>query len=62
VLDSILGMAVQMPALKKLGEELGVSLEGGLAQVTNEAMNATPKPVPEVLTDEVDAVVKPAAE
>jgi flotillin len=62
VLDSILGMAVQMPALKKLGEELGVSLEGGLAQVTNEAMNATPKPAPEVLTDEVDAVVKPAAE
>ncbi|MEM7683792.1 MAG: flotillin domain-containing protein, partial [Pseudomonadota bacterium] len=29
-LDSILGMAVQMPAMKKLGEELGLSLEDGL--------------------------------
>lgn len=63
-LDSILGMAVQMPALKKLGEELGVSLEGGLAQVTNDAMNVkpAPKPEPEVLTDEDETTVKPAAE
>ncbi|MEL6586714.1 MAG: flotillin domain-containing protein [Pseudomonadota bacterium] len=29
-LDSIMGMAVQMPALKKLGEELGVSMEKGI--------------------------------
>ena len=29
-LDSIMGMAVQMPALRKLGEELGVSMEKGL--------------------------------
>ena len=29
-MDSILGMAVQMPALKKLGEELGLSMEKGL--------------------------------
>ncbi|QBF32820.1 flotillin family protein [Thalassococcus sp. S3] len=32
-LDSILGMAVQLPALKKLGEELGVSLESGMSQI-----------------------------
>ncbi len=29
-LDSIMGMAVQMPALRKLGEELGLSMEQGL--------------------------------
>ena len=32
-LDSIMGMAVQMPALKKLGEELGLSVEDGVAGV-----------------------------
>ncbi|WP_308917865.1 flotillin family protein [Jannaschia sp. LMIT008] len=30
-LDSIMGMAVQMPALRKLGEELGLSMEKGLS-------------------------------
>ena len=29
-LDSIMGMAVQLPALKKIGEELGVSLDNGI--------------------------------
>ncbi len=33
-LDSIMDMAVQLPALKKLGEDLGMSLEQGLAGVT----------------------------
>jgi len=32
-LDSILGMAMQLPAMKKLGEELGLSMEGGLSAV-----------------------------
>ncbi|MBX2854147.1 MAG: flotillin [Rhodobacteraceae bacterium] len=31
--DAIAGMAVQLPALKKLGEEVGVSLEDGVAGV-----------------------------
>ena len=30
-LDSIMGMAVQLPALKKIGEELGVSMDKGVA-------------------------------
>lgn len=34
-LDSIMGMAVQLPALKKLGEELGMSLEDGITSVTD---------------------------
>ncbi len=51
-LDSILGMAVQMPALKKLGEELGVSLEDGLAGVTNGAMGVPPKPVVDATSEE----------
>jgi len=33
-LDSIMDMAVQLPALKKIGEELGVSLEDGITGVT----------------------------
>lgn len=33
-LDGILEMAVQLPALKKLGEDLGMSLDSGLAGLT----------------------------
>ncbi|MDP3084288.1 MAG: flotillin domain-containing protein, partial [Rubrivivax sp.] len=33
-LDSIMEMAVQLPALKKLGEDLGMSLDSGLAGLT----------------------------
>lgn len=37
VLDSILGMAVQLPAMKKIGEELGLSLEGAYKEGANAA-------------------------
>jgi uncharacterized membrane protein YqiK len=50
-LDSIMGMAVQMPALKKLGEELGLSMENGVGGVVNGALEPTPEPV-EVLEEE----------
>lgn len=43
-LDSIMGMAVQMPALKKLGEELGLSMENGVGGVVNGALEQTPEP------------------
>lgn len=33
-LDSILDMAVQLPAMKKLGEELGISMEDGITGIT----------------------------
>ena len=33
-LDSVMAMAVQLPALRKLGEDLGMSLDTGLAGVT----------------------------
>ncbi|MEM9583862.1 MAG: flotillin domain-containing protein [Pseudomonadota bacterium] len=52
-LDSIMGMALQMPAMKKLGEELGVSMENGLAEVANDAFAAksdapkAPEPLPQ---------------
>lgn len=35
-LDSIMDMAVQLPALRKIGEELGVSLENGMAGLTGD--------------------------
>jgi uncharacterized membrane protein YqiK len=48
-LDSIMGMAVQMPALKKLGEDLGVSMDGSVEGLINDALGgpttpSTPKP------------------
>jgi uncharacterized membrane protein YqiK len=51
-LDSIMGMAVQMPALKKLGEELGLSMENGVGGVVNGALEATPEPEVEVLVED----------
>lgn len=44
-LDSVLGMALQMPAMQALGKELGVSLENGVAGVANDVMDvpAVPK-------------------
>jgi flotillin len=44
-LDSIMGMAVQMPALKKLGEELGLSMEDGVSGITSAALGVeAPRP------------------
>lgn len=36
-LDSIMGMAVQLPALRKIGEELGISLDNGVTGVMDSA-------------------------
>ncbi len=36
-LDSIMGMAVQLPALRKIGEELGISLDKGVTGVMDSA-------------------------
>ena len=44
-LDSIMGMAVQMPALKRLGEELGLSMDAGLSGMAEGALTGgAPKP------------------
>ncbi|MGR3814889.1 MAG: flotillin family protein [Cognatishimia activa] len=49
-LDSIMGMAVQMPALKKLGDELGLSMDGKISELldTDDAVEAPSEEVPEV--------------
>ena len=51
-LDSVLGMALQMPAMKALGKELGVSLEDGIAGVADSVMDAAPAPAIEQDTPE----------
>ena len=38
--DAIGAMAVQLPALKKLGEEVGISLDGGISGLMNEGSAA----------------------
>ncbi len=55
-LDSIMGMAVQMPALRKLGDELGLSLENGLEGLAESALRDRPAPVAP------EAIDPPAAE
>lgn len=59
-LDSIMGMAVQMPALKALGEELGVSMENGVAGLVEGAVapsktQAHPQPDAEPVVQEAAA-------
>ncbi len=60
-LDSIMGMAVQMPALRKLGDELGLSLENGLEGVAESALKDRPK-APPAIGAERDASSTGAAE
>ncbi|MEM9392509.1 MAG: flotillin domain-containing protein [Pseudomonadota bacterium] len=52
-LDSILGMALQMPAMTKLGKELGVSMENGMAGLADAALGA-PQDAAEPETSETD--------
>ncbi len=56
--DAVLGAALQLPVLKKLGEEIGISLDDGLAGVLNDVAAKPkavakepdrPQPVPPVL-------------
>ncbi|MBM2577511.1 flotillin [Jannaschia sp. Os4] len=56
-LDSIMGMAVQMPALRKLGEELGVSMEKGLGGL--DLGDAPDAPADTEATDAAEADVPP---
>ncbi|KIT18074.1 Inner membrane protein YqiK [Jannaschia aquimarina] len=51
-LDSIMGMAVQMPALTKLGEELGLSMEKGLGGLDLDGAPAKPDPADEPVDPE----------
>ncbi len=41
--DSVLDMAVQVPALKKIGEELGISVEDGIASVADDLAKKSSK-------------------
>ncbi|MDE4304083.1 flotillin domain-containing protein [Phaeobacter gallaeciensis] len=59
-LDSIMGMAVQMPALKKLGEELGLSMEDGVAGITSGALGVSSEPAKETVEAEASAAEEAA--
>ena len=41
--DSVLDMAIQAPALKKIGEELGMSIEDGISGVSNQLSKRSSK-------------------
>ncbi|MEL6196758.1 MAG: flotillin domain-containing protein [Pseudomonadota bacterium] len=43
--DAIGAMAVQLPALRKLGEEVGISLDGGLAGIVDDASAPDRRPL-----------------
>jgi flotillin len=58
-LDSIMGMAVQMPTLKKLGEELGLAFDGGLGGLADSAMESRPNGRATPALDAPDAAPKP---
>lgn len=53
-LDSVLGMALQMPAMQALGKELGISLENGVASVMDDVLEVpeAEKPVGDTVGDE----------
>lgn len=53
-LDSVLGMALQMPAMQALGKELGISLENGVASVMDDVLEVpeAEKPVDGTVVDE----------
>jgi len=42
VMDSILGMALQLPALKSIGESIGVDLSGAVAPAGSAVAPAKP--------------------
>ncbi|MEP2679650.1 MULTISPECIES: flotillin family protein [Roseobacteraceae] len=59
-LDSVLGMALQMPAMQALGKELGISLENGVAGVANDMLDVTEPevksaPTPQAPTEDASA-------
>lgn len=56
-LDSIMGMAVQLPALRKLGEELGISMQDGVTGVLDSART---QPAPEAPQANAPEPPKPA--
>ena len=49
-LDSIMGMAVQLPALKKIGEELGISMDKGVAGLADSMVGDEAPALPEADT------------
>nr|MDJ0639339.1 flotillin domain-containing protein [Paracoccaceae bacterium] len=54
-LDSIMGMAVQLPALKKIGEELGVSMDNGVAGLAESLGGETAPETPTAIEDAGEA-------
>ncbi|WP_107497589.1 hypothetical protein [Thalassobius sp. I31.1] len=63
-LDSVLGMALQMPAMQALGKELGLSLENGVAGAANDVLDVAPEAdaTPEAPTTEAETATEAPAQ
>ena len=55
VVDSVLNMALQLPAVQKLGEEVGMNIGDGVRGLSNSLNGKTAGDVPEITSDDVSS-------
>lgn len=55
VVDSVLGMALQLPAVQKLGEEVGMNIGDGVRGLSNSLNGKTAGDTPEITSDDASS-------
>ena len=55
VVDSVLGMALQLPAVQKLGEEVGMNIGDGVRGLSNSLIDKTAGDTPEITSDDTSS-------
>lgn len=55
MVDSVLSMALQLPAVQKLGEEVGMNIGDGVRGLSNSINNKTAGHAPEIMSDDVSS-------
>ena len=58
VVDSVLGMALQLPAVQKLGEEVGMNIGDGVRGLSNSLNDKTAGDTPEITSDDTSSDIK----